>query len=99
MDGVIVVDRDPPRARYVRPRDLAAGDRVVVGLEGIRVQPHFVERDRSEFAFMSSDVSSERVVRIAVERVAAILRPATARWSPSPDRWSSTPAAPARCAD
>ena len=74
MDGVIVVREGGRRAMCVRPRDLIRGDPVVVGLEVIKVAPEFIERDRSEFAFMTSDVSSERVVRVAAERVAAILR-------------------------
>ena len=50
MDGVIVV-RDQ-RALCIKQRDIERGDRVVVGLEGIKVSPEFVERDRSEFGFM-----------------------------------------------
>jgi lysine-ketoglutarate reductase/saccharopine dehydrogenase-like protein (TIGR00300 family) len=73
MDGVIVLGDDGASATCVRPRDLKRGQPVVVGLQGIRVEPEFVERDRSEFGFMTSDVSSERVVRIAVERVAALM--------------------------
>lgn len=79
MDGAIRVRRDPPRAECVKPRDLRRGDLVVVGVDGIRVLPEFVERDRSEFGFMGSDVSSERAVRIAADRVAAALAPRTRR--------------------
>lgn len=78
MDGAIVVkDENPPRAVCVKQRDLERGDLVVVGLEGIRVEPEFVERDRSEFGFMTGEVSSERVVRVVVDRVAEILRDRT----------------------
>jgi lysine-ketoglutarate reductase/saccharopine dehydrogenase-like protein (TIGR00300 family) len=73
MDGAIRVREAEQRAACIKPRDLVAGDRVVVGVGGIRVIPEFVERDRSEFGFMVSDVSSERAVRIAVERVAALI--------------------------
>ena len=78
MDGVIVV-REGRRAVCTKQRDIRRGDRVVVGLEGIKVAPEFVERDRSGFSFMTSDVSSERVARIAAERVAELLRGRTRR--------------------
>jgi lysine-ketoglutarate reductase/saccharopine dehydrogenase-like protein (TIGR00300 family) len=74
MDGAIVVRDSEPRALCVKGRDLERGDPVVIGLEGIRVAPEFVDRDRSEFGFMTSDVSSERVVRTAVDRVATAMR-------------------------
>jgi lysine-ketoglutarate reductase/saccharopine dehydrogenase-like protein (TIGR00300 family) len=73
MDGAIVVRAAERRALCVKQRHLRRGDAVVVGLEGIKVMPEFVERDRREFGFMASDVSSERVVRTVVERVAGIL--------------------------
>jgi arginine dihydrolase len=75
MDGAIVVaDADgSPTATCVKQRDLKAGDKIVVGAEGIRVEPEFIERDRSEFGFMTGDVSSERVVRIVVDSVADIM--------------------------
>lgn len=79
MDGAIRVEETSGIARCVKPRDLARGDAVVVGIEGIRVAPEFVERDRGEFGFMSSEVSSERVVRAAAERVATILADRTRR--------------------
>lgn len=75
MDGAIVVRDDDNRvsAHCVKQRDLKAGDQVVIGFEGIKVEPEFVERDRSEFGFMTGDVSSERIVRIVVDRVADIM--------------------------
>ncbi len=73
MDGAIRVDPAANTARCVKPRDLKSGDLVVVGVEGIRVAPEFVERDRGGFGFMSSEVSSERVVRAAAGRVADLI--------------------------
>ncbi len=75
MDGAIVVSGSDGtvKAACVKQRDLKQGDMVVVGAEGIRVVPEFVERDRSEFGFMTGDVSSERVVRIVVDTVAEIM--------------------------
>ena len=72
MDGVIVVSDG--RAAIRKFRDLRRGDRVVLGLSGIKIKPEFAERDRDEFGFMSGDVSSERKVRLAVDRVAELIR-------------------------
>ena len=71
MDGVIVVDNE--RAHVKKFRDLVAGNQVVTGLAGIKVNPEFVRRDRDEFGFMSGEVSSERKVRLAVDRVASLI--------------------------
>jgi lysine-ketoglutarate reductase/saccharopine dehydrogenase-like protein (TIGR00300 family) len=71
MDALLVV-RDG-RAECRRLRDLKAGDRVVVGMRGIRVIPEAKERDRLSFAFMSNGVSSERQVETAVRQTAALV--------------------------
>ncbi len=72
MDGVIVVDDG--EAVVKRLRDVRKGNRVVCGLNGIRVHPEFKDRERDEFAFMSNEVSSEKRVSIAVEKVAEQVR-------------------------
>jgi lysine-ketoglutarate reductase/saccharopine dehydrogenase-like protein (TIGR00300 family) len=72
MDAMIVVEGD--RAWCRRLRDLKAGDRIVVGLRGIRVIPESKERNRLEFAFMSNGISSERQVETAVRQTAALVR-------------------------
>ena len=72
MDALIVV-RDG-RACCRRLRDLKAGDKVVVGMRGIRVLPESKERDRLAFAFMSNGISSERQVETAVRQTAALIR-------------------------
>jgi lysine-ketoglutarate reductase/saccharopine dehydrogenase-like protein (TIGR00300 family) len=59
-----------------RLRDLRRGDRIVVGLRGIRVIPESKERDRLAFAFMSNGISSERQVETAVRQTAALVRQA-----------------------
>jgi lysine-ketoglutarate reductase/saccharopine dehydrogenase-like protein (TIGR00300 family) len=80
MDGAIVVEQDPlPVARCKLLRDLKVGERVMVGVEGIRtirkVESHEGPRqDGKEFAFMGSGVSSERRVELVVEQVAWELR-------------------------
>ena len=60
-------------------RGLKAGDRVVCGMQGIRVRPDLQGRDKPTFGFMSNDVSSERRVEVAVARVAEMLRQTRAR--------------------
>ncbi len=72
MDAMVVV-RDG-RAACRRLRDLRAGDRIVVGMRGIRVTPESKERDRLAFAFMSNGISSERQVDTAVRQTAALLK-------------------------
>ncbi|MGE3165675.1 MAG: TIGR00300 family protein [Planctomycetota bacterium] len=87
MDACIVWDGTT--AACVKLRDVRAGQQVVVGLEGVRVIPEFVPRDRSDFSFMGGEVSSERQVRLAVERVAQWVRDTRAAgkrivWVPGP---------------
>jgi arginine dihydrolase len=72
MDAAIVVDGAAATCRKLR--DLRRGDRVVCGLDGVRVTPEFRDRARADFAFMSNDVSSERRVEVSVARIAAMMR-------------------------
>jgi lysine-ketoglutarate reductase/saccharopine dehydrogenase-like protein (TIGR00300 family) len=74
MDAMIVVHEG--RAYCRRLRDLRQGDRIVVGMRGIRVTPESKERDRLSFAFMSNGISSERQVETAVRQTAALVRSA-----------------------
>ena len=74
MDAMIVVAEGDAVCR--RLRDLRQGDRVVVGMRGIRVVPESKERDRLAFAFMNTDISSERQVETAVRQTAALMRQA-----------------------
>lgn len=74
MDLVIVVDREAGRA-YTSPlADLREGDEVVVGHQGIRVQPLERERHMEVFSFMRSEVSSERPNRVAINLIAEEMR-------------------------
>jgi lysine-ketoglutarate reductase/saccharopine dehydrogenase-like protein (TIGR00300 family) len=77
MDAVIVVDGDTAVCRKLR--EVKVGDRVVCGLNGIRVTPEFRDRERGDFAFMSNEVSSERRVEVSVSRIAAMIRQTKAR--------------------
>lgn len=72
MDALLVVSGSKAECR--RLRDIKAGDRVVVGMRGIRVVPEFKERDRLAFAFMSNGISSERQVETAVRETAGLIR-------------------------
>jgi lysine-ketoglutarate reductase/saccharopine dehydrogenase-like protein (TIGR00300 family) len=72
MDAAIVLDDGRLECRKLR--SLKAGDRVVCGMQGIRVLPDLQGRDKPTFGFMSNDVSSERRVEVAVSRVADMLR-------------------------
>ncbi|MEX2261380.1 MAG: TIGR00300 family protein [Bryobacteraceae bacterium] len=75
MDALIVVESNGGETRAVcrRLRDVRAGDRVVVGMRGIRVVPESKERDRLAFAFMSNGISSERQVETAVRQTAHLI--------------------------
>ncbi|MEO8481356.1 MAG: TIGR00300 family protein [Acidobacteriota bacterium] len=77
MDAALVIADG--RATCRKLRDLKDGDRVVCGLEGIRVTPEFRERDRADFSFMSNEVSSERRVEASVARIARTIRDVKAR--------------------
>jgi lysine-ketoglutarate reductase/saccharopine dehydrogenase-like protein (TIGR00300 family) len=77
MDAVIVANDDKPVCRKLR--DIRKGDNIVCGVEGIKVLRQFTDRQRSDFAFMSNEISSERRVELAVERVAEIISPSDVR--------------------
>ena len=72
MDAVIVVEDGAAVCRKLR--EVRNGDRIVCGLAGLRVVPEFRDRERSDFAFMSNEVSSERRVEASVGRIAAMMR-------------------------
>jgi lysine-ketoglutarate reductase/saccharopine dehydrogenase-like protein (TIGR00300 family) len=72
MDAVIVVAKG--KAACQKLRDVRAGETVVCGVAGVRVMPEFRERDRSGFAFMTNEISSERRVEVGVERIATMIR-------------------------
>ena len=100
MDLGIRIDQDGPRT--VPMLGVRAGDRIVVGHEGVRVRQDRVAVDQpvahEGFGFMQSDVSSEKPQGIMVDRVADAMRraPRTAAsgccgwrdpdWS-TPGRW------------
>jgi lysine-ketoglutarate reductase/saccharopine dehydrogenase-like protein (TIGR00300 family) len=79
MDGAIVIsdDSNGVTAECRILRDLNQGDRVVVGVEGIRTVRKKSNRElkaKEEFSFMGAGVSSERRVELVVEQIAWELR-------------------------
>ncbi len=77
MDVAVVVDRAAGRAFGCPMHEARAGDEVVVGYEGIQVEP--LERPRQQreaFGFMQSPVSSERAKALAIREVAEAMREA-----------------------
>lgn len=72
MDAVVVIDG--PVATCRKLRDVRKGERIVCGVNGIRVNPEFQERDRHGFAFMTNEISSERRVEVGVGRIAAMMQ-------------------------
>jgi len=77
MDGAIAVDMTgTPTAACRLLRDLKVGDRVVVGVEGIRTvrKPESRDTRSQEFSFMGAGVSSERRVELVVEQIAWEMR-------------------------
>ena len=72
MDGVIVVADGKAAVRKLR--DVKKREMIVCGLDGVRVHPEFKSRERGDFSFMSNEVSSEKKVSLAVEKVAEMIR-------------------------
>ncbi len=79
MDVAIVVDRQAGRAICCPMHEVRVGDEVVVGHGGIKVMPLERARHREFFAFMQSDVSSERTKVLAIQEVARQMRETRAR--------------------
>ena len=71
MDCLVVVDEDENRA-FVKPiANVEAGDKIVVGLDGVRVTPPQRSRDEHQvFEFMNSDVSSEKPLMNLIRGIA-----------------------------
>jgi lysine-ketoglutarate reductase/saccharopine dehydrogenase-like protein (TIGR00300 family) len=79
MDVAIVIDRQEGRAVCCPMHEVQVGDEVVVGHGGIKVIPLERARHREFFAFMQSDVSSERTKVLAIQEVAGQMRETRAR--------------------
>ena len=73
MDCGLVV-RPDGRVRTEPMHRIRAGDQVVVGQDGVRVQPLSRPRGATPFEFMTSEVSSEKPKDLLVAEVASRLR-------------------------
>jgi len=70
MDVAVVLDKANHRA-YSKPmHEVQIGEEVVIGHDGIRVQPFERARDRESFAFMQSTISTEKVKVLAIHEIA-----------------------------
>ncbi|MBE6499039.1 MAG: TIGR00300 family protein [Methanobrevibacter thaueri] len=71
MDCLVVVDENEKRA-FVKPiANIKAGDKIVVGLDGVKVTPPHRSRDEQQvFEFMNSDVSSEKPLMNLIRGIA-----------------------------
>src|SRR6516162_9382897 len=79
MDVAIVIDKANHRA-YGKPmHEVQIGEEVVIGHDGIRVQPFERARDRESFAFMQSTVSTEKVKVLAIHEIARQMKKTRAR--------------------
>ena len=77
MDCGIVVTADS--VRTVPMHQVRAGDRIVVGFDGVRVHAPSRARDLRNFEFMNSDVSSEKPKALLLQQVAERIRSAKER--------------------
>jgi lysine-ketoglutarate reductase/saccharopine dehydrogenase-like protein (TIGR00300 family) len=76
MDCAIVVDLKNKRAGTVPMAHVKKGDFVVVGDEGIRVLPHFQQKESNEFQFMRSRVSPEKPKETVIKEIASRMKQA-----------------------
>ena len=79
MDVVIVIEHEPPRAFCKPMHEVQVGDQVVGSHLGIRVQPFERSREHEAFAFMQSNVSSEKAKVLAIHEIAQQMRQTRAR--------------------
>ncbi len=74
MDLAVVIERSHGRAEMIPMTEVRQGQQVVVGHDGIRVQPLARSRDKEIFSFMNADVSSERPKRLVISQIAELMR-------------------------
>ncbi|HEV7677499.1 MAG TPA: TIGR00300 family protein [Candidatus Dormibacteraeota bacterium] len=72
MDCAVVLAGE--RAHCVAVSEVHAGDPVVVGHDGIKVQPIERSRNREIFGFMTSQVSSEKPKHLVIRELAETMR-------------------------
>ena len=69
--GIVIEDG---AAHTVPMADVRAGERIVVGHAGLRVRPLERPRDKQDFEFMNSEVSSEKPKALVIRDVAHMLK-------------------------
>ena len=74
--GIVVTDS---AVRTIPMHRIRAGDRIVVGFDGVRVHAPSRDRDLRNFEFMNSDVSSEKPKALLIQQVVERIRTAKAR--------------------
>lgn len=74
MDLALVVAPDSCRTRAVPMAEVKAGDRVVVGEQGVRVRYPARETEQHAFRFMSSGVSAEKPKGLLLQQVVAAVK-------------------------
>lgn len=74
MDLAVVVAGDRHSARAVPMAEVKAGELVVVGEEGVRVEPPPRDADPEAFRFMASEVSAEKPKGPLLQKVVRTLR-------------------------
>lgn len=74
MDCGILVDADYSAARCLPMTDVAKGDRLIVGRQGLRVFPSENLARQNLFEFMASPVSSEKPKGVTVREIASAMR-------------------------
>lgn len=74
MDLAVVVAADRRSARAVPMAEVRAGELVVVGEEGVRVEPPPRDADPASFRFMASEVSAEKPKGPLLQRVVRTVR-------------------------
>ncbi len=79
MDVAVVVDKIKSSAYCIPMHDVSKGDEVVIGHKGIRVRPYERNREHETFAFMQSDVSSEKTKVMVIHQIAQEMKEIRAR--------------------
>jgi lysine-ketoglutarate reductase/saccharopine dehydrogenase-like protein (TIGR00300 family) len=74
MDCGILIDPEGAAARCIPMAQVAKGDRIVVGRQGLRVFPAEANARQNLFEFMASPVSSEKPKGVTVREIAAAMK-------------------------
>ena len=70
MDCLIVVDTENKTAKCKALNTIKKGDKVVVGRNGVKVEPVERSREKGSFEFMNSEASSEKPIQSIIHNVA-----------------------------